>query len=125
MFMKYRKKRENKDYLLTFTKGHENWDVKICRGKFRGCVYRYEKVHVPSEEELDLEEIKNLPVSFEYVIIKKPFKALLDDSSRPKFEKLLFEILLSIMDDDILRKSSEETGEIDEVGNKDIVESSA
>ena len=28
------------------------------------------------------------------------------------------------MDDDIVRKSSEETGEIDEVGNEDTVESS-
>lgn len=123
MLMKYRKKRENKDYRLTHTEGSESWDVKISRGKFRGCVYRYEKVHVPSDEELNLEEIKNLPVSFDYVIIKRPTKALLDVSSRPKFEKLLFEILLSIMDDNL--KSEHETGEIDEVGDKNTVESSA
>ena len=66
---------------------------------------------------------KNLPVSFDYVIIKRPTKALLDVSSRPKFEKLLFEILLSIMDDNL--KSEHETGEIDEVGDKKTVESSA
>ena len=36
---------------------------------------------------------------------------------------LLFEILLSIMDDDI--KSKIETGELDAVGNKDFIESSA
>ena len=121
--MKYRKKRENKHYRLSYADDGKWCDIKILRGRYRGCVYRYEKVHVPSQEELQVEEIKNLPVSFDYVIIKRPTKALLDVSSRPKFEKLLFEILLSIMDDNL--KSEHETGEIDEIGDKNTVESSA
>jgi len=121
--MKYRKKRENKHYKLSHADDGKWLDIKILRGRYRGCVYRYEKVHVPSEEELQVDEIKNLPVSFNYVILKMPYRASIDESSRHKFEKLLFEILLSIMDDDI--KSKMETGELDAVGNKDFIESSA
>jgi hypothetical protein len=83
--------------------------IRILNGKFKGVIYHYGKVKVIEEEEARLasDGTKKARIKFDYFIDHEGSFKLKDLHNNKKFDKLMGDILVSIFDNNILKKEKE------------------
>jgi len=89
--------KEGEDYELLDIDGNERISaIRVLKGKFKGIVYYYGKVKVVEENEARLQ--------FNYFVVHEGGFKLKDLHHNKKFDTLMGDILVSIVDNNILKK---------------------
>ena len=85
----------NRRYAFAQKEGEDHTCIKLTEGQFADVIYKYGKVSIPNEDELNSEG--DLPFRFQYVIVDNneyPEKYFKED-----FRNLIGDILVDIIDD--------------------------
>ena len=85
------------DYHYVYHRETDEQAFRLQSGEFEGVVWKYNEVKFPLEG-VDLEEIPEIPLTFEYEVLYN-ISGVVDEESVERFDKVIGDILMNVIEE--------------------------